>query len=375
MRVYLDWNATAPPLAGVVEAMTAAARDAWANPSSVHADGRAARLPVEAARHAVAALGGVDARDCVLTSGGTEANNLAIRSAFAGQGSASVLVTSRLEHPSVTRVAEALEREQVARVRWLEVLPTGQISLEDLERALGEAAVRLVVLQAVNAETGVIQPVHEAYALTRKAGALLHVDAVQAWGKIEGAPEGDTMSLAAHKFRGPKGIGALLARPGIKVTPVLLGGSQEKGIRPGTVDPIAAAGLAVAARHALEGSARYARLAPLRDGLERELLALDPRASVNGAGAPRAPHVSSVAWPGWQGPEMVAALDLESVSVASGSACSAGTSEPSPVLEAMGGGERATSSVRISMGETTTAAEVEATLDAFRRVVRRGLKA
>jgi cysteine desulfurase len=370
-RVYLDWNATTPPLPEVVEAMATAAREAWGNPSSVHAVGRAARARVEEAREAVARLARCDPRDVVLTSGGTEANNIALRSAFAG-GAGGALITSRLEHPSVARVAEALEREGRARVRWVRVRREGTIDLEDLERALSEGEARLVALQAVNAETGVVQPVREAIAMARRAGAAVHVDAVQAFGRRDDvAEDADTRSLAAHKMRGPKSIGALVTKPGVAVAPVLLGGSQERGVRPGTVDPVAAAGLAAAAHHALESPARWSALGPLRDTLEAGLLRLLPGARVNGASAPRAPHVASVAFPGWAGPELVAALDLEGVAASGGSACSAGTAEPSGVLAAMGDDEAATCTIRFSLGEETTRADVDAALGVAARVLAR----
>jgi cysteine desulfurase len=370
-RVYLDWNATTPPLAAVVEAMGLAAREAWGNPSSVHGYGRAARARVEEGREAVAKLAGCDPRDVVLTSGGTEANNLALRAAFAREGG--VLVTSRLEHPSVARVAEALEREGKARVRWLRVLTLGTIDVEDLARALSEGDVRLVALQSINAETGVVQPVREAIALAHRAGARVHVDTVQSFGRSdEVAAEADTRSLAAHKMRGPKSVGALITRPGLPVPPVLLGGSQERGVRPGTVDPVAAAGLAVAARHASASPARWAALAPLRDALEAGLLRHASAGSrVNGAGAPRAPHVASVAFGGWSSPELVAALDLEGVAASGGSACSAGTAEPSAVLAAMGDLEAATSTIRFSLGEDTTTHDIAFAVDAAARVLRR----
>jgi cysteine desulfurase len=369
-RAYLDWNATAPPLPAVLEAMAAAAREAWANPSSVHAFGRAARARVEDAREAVARLARSDPRDVVLTSGGTEANNLALRSAFAE--TAGVLVTSRLEHPSVARVAEALEAEGKARVRWLRVHAEGTVDLDDLVRALAEGGARLVALQSVNAETGVVQPVREAVALAHRAGAMVHVDAVQSFGRSDDiADDADTRSLAAHKLRGPKSIGALVTRAGLRVAPVLLGGSQERGVRPGTVDPVAAAGLGAAARHALTSPARWRALAPLRDRLEQGLLRLVAGARANGAASPRAPHVTSVAFPGWTGPELVAALDLEGVAASGGSACSAGTAEPSAVLAAMGDLAAATSSVRFSLGEDTTVEDVALALEAAAEVLRR----
>ncbi len=390
-RVYLDWNATTPPLPEVLDAMRDTGTRTWGNPSSIHGDGRAARAVVEDARAAVGALVDADPRDVVLTSGGTEANNLAVRSALAddaaavagggGGGAVPWLFTSRLEHPSVARVAEALEREGRARIRWMRVDEGGAIELADLERSLAEARARgeriaLVTLQAVNHETGVLQPLREAIALAHAAGARVHVDAVQAWGKVDtsAVAAADSASLAAHKLRGPKGIGALVVRAGLRIVPVLLGGAQEKGLRPGTVDPALAAGLGVAARSLSGGSMRYAHIAERRDALEAELLELlsgDRRACVAGDPARRAPHVSLLVWPGWQGAELVAALDLEGVSVSSGAACSAGTVEPSPVLEAMLGLGDAASGIRASLGETTTADDVARAVAAFRRVVER----
>jgi cysteine desulfurase len=363
-RVYLDWNATSPPLDAVIEAMSAAAKETWANPSSVHAFGRAARSVVEDAREAVAALFAVDARDVVLTSGGTESNNLALHAAH-------TLFTSRLEHPSVVRVAEALERGGSARVHWLRVLEGGTIDLADLEAALAAAAPgATVALQAVNGETGVVQPVQDAIVLSRRFGARVHVDAVQAVGKIPNlaALRADTISLAAHKIRGPKGIGALVTSPGLRVEPVLVGGSQERGVRPGTVDVVAARGFAVAAAHVSPD--RHAAIAPRRDRLERGLLEAFDGARVNGA-APRVAHVTNVSVPGWAGPELVAALDVEGVACSSGSACSAGTNEPSPAILAMLGAERAASAVRFSLGETTTDDDVTFALDAITRVAKR----
>jgi cysteine desulfurase len=379
-RVYLDWNSTTPPLARVLDAMRDVGARTWGNPSSIHGDGRAARAVVEDARAAVAELCAADARDVVLTGGGTEANNIAVRSAVGGDGVPWIL-TSRLEHPSVSRVAEALEQEGRARVRWLSALASGVIDLDDLERAIAETLARgepiaLVTVQAVNHETGIIQPVREAVAIAHAAGARVHVDAVQAWGKVDttAISLADSASLAAHKIRGPKGVGALVARAGLRLTPVLLGGAQEKGLRPGTVDPVLAAGLGIAAQHAQGGSVRYARIAPRRDALEQALLAMLPgdiAARVAGDPSRRAPHVSMLVWPGWSGAELVAALDLEGVSVSSGAACSAGTVEPSPVLAAMLGDRDAASGIRCSLGEDTTDDDIARAIEAFRRVTNR----
>jgi cysteine desulfurase len=378
--VYLDWNATTPPRPEVVDAMREAWASAWGNPSSVHGAGRMAKAVVEEAREAVAALAGVSPRDVVLTSGGTEANNLALVRPFGGdgsQGAQGVCVTSRLEHPSVTAVAEWLERRGV-RVVWLDVPSSGRIDPDAIDRALAdaEAGPRLVALQAVNHETGVVQPVAEVARIAQRRGAELHVDAVQAAGRL--APEAwqgaDSIALASHKMRGPKGIGALAVRAGVTVRPLLRGGGQERGLRPGTVDPVAAAGFGMAARLALGGPARYERLAPLRAAMEDGLFALGDRfggrPALNGTAA-RACHVSNLSWPGWAGDELVAALDLEGVYVSAGSACAAGTPEPSRVIAAMLGDGRAKSAVRVSLGEDTTGEIVEAAIAVFERVLAR----
>ncbi len=375
-HVYLDWNATTPPHPAVLDAMRAASGVAWANPASVHGPGRRARAHVEEAREAVAALVGLDARDVVLTSGGTEANNLALALPF-GEGEGPrrrALLVSRIEHPSIVRTAEALGRRGIL-VVWIDPLPSGLVPAaafaEAMQRTLAEADVRLVALQAVNHETGVVQPVAEVAALAHAAGALLHVDAVQAVGRLPpGAWSGaDLVSVAAHKIRGPKGVGALCTRAGLKVRPLLFGGAQERGVRPGTQDPVACAGFAEAARRARgAGPEAYARVAEQRDRLEAALVALG--GLVNGEG-PRAPHVTNLSWPGWRGDELCAALDLEGVAVSSGSACSAGTAEPSPVLTAMTGSARAASAVRVSLGEDTTPEDITSATEAFRRVLRR----
>lgn len=360
--IYLDWNATTPPLAEVIDAMSETARSAWGNPASTHGSGRAARDVVETAREELARLVGGSPRDIIFTSGGTEANNLALLRAPA-------LVTSALEHPSVTRVAETLEAEGKP-VRWLPVPPSGRLEPESVREALvGLPAESVVAVAAVNHETGVVQPVPDISQHVRAAGARLHVDAVQGAGKLpaEHWAGADTFSVAAHKLRGPKGIGALVHRPERAPKPLLLGGSQERGRRPGTVDPVAAAGLRVAAAWASRSLALRGTLSALRDGFEAELVALG--ALVNGAGAPRLGHVTNLSFPGQPGDELVAALDLLGVAVSSGSACSAGTTEPSKVIAAMLGLSRARGAVRVSIGDTTTAAELSRALSAFRRAL------
>ena len=363
-EVYLDWNATAPPLPAVTEAVAAALREAWGNPASVHGTGRRARAAVEDARDALAALLGVDARDVIFTSGGTEANNL-------GLAGACGLATSRLEHPSVVRVAEQLEAAG-APVAWLPVTRGGLLDVDGVTAALEHLPRRsTVAVAAVNHETGVIQPLSEVARCAWNAGARLHVDAVQAVGKVDPAvyAEADSLVVAAHKIRGPKGIGALVWRGGGPPRPVLVGGAQERGLRPGTQDAAACAGFRVAIEHARGGPARYERLAAQRDRLEAALLVRGQR---NGDPDRRAPHVTNVSVDGWLGDELVVALDLEGVRVSSGSACSAGTAEPSPVVTAMVGAERARRAVRISLGETTRPDEIDRVLAALARVLDNG---
>jgi cysteine desulfurase len=233
-----------------------------------------------------------------------------------------------------------------------------------------------VALQAVNHETGVVQPVAEVAEMARQAGAWIHVDAVQAIGRVSvvlGAV--DSWSIASHKLRGPKGIGALGVRRGRTPRPILFGGSQERGVRPGTVDPVAAAGFGAALRRAVSMAERYARVAPLRDGLETYLMASYPGSTIQGRSAPaRAPHVVNWALGGslaTGGPELVAALDLEGISVSSGSACSAGTVEPSPVVVAMAGKDVASRAIRISMGEDTSEADLDRLKEALGRIAAR----
>jgi cysteine desulfurase len=361
--VYLDWNATSPPLPAVIEAMTEAAQRAWGNPASVHGSGRAARDLVESAREEIGRLVQLSPRDVIFTSGGTEANNLALHAAPA-------LVTSVLEHPSVTRLAEALEASGRP-VRWLPVVEEGRLRVEHLAEALeGLPRDAVVAVAAANHETGVIQPIEELAEVAHRLGARLHVDAVQAVGKlpVESLAGADTLAVAAHKIRGPKGIGALIHRPERAPKPLLLGGSQERGRRPGTVDPVAASGFRVAAAWARGALGSRPAIAELRDRLEAALVRLG--AEVNGQAAPRLGHVSNLSFMGRAGDELVAALDLLGVAVSSGSACSAGTTEPSKVITAMRGTERARAAVRISLGDATTAADVDAALAAFARVLR-----
>jgi cysteine desulfurase len=359
--IYLDWNATTPPHPDVLAAMTRAAEEAWGNPSSTHRVGRQARARVEDTREKLAEICAVHARDVLFTSGGTEANNLALASAVG-------LALSRLEHPSITRVAEQLAARGVP-VAWVDVPASGRLEPEAYRRALqGLPRGSVAALMAANHETGVLQPLEAVALVAHGLGATLHVDAVQALGKLP--PESwrfaDSLAVAAHKIRGPKGVGALAFRGPKAPKPVLVGGSQERGLRPGTVDPVAAAGFLVALERADDGPARYAQLSALRDDFERAFTAV---ASVNGEGVARLPHVSNLSFHGVSGDELVAALDLLGVCVSSGSACSAGTTEASVVITAMLGALRARGALRVSLGEDTTLVQIQAAKAAFERAL------
>jgi len=380
VTAYLDWNATSPPHPEVQEAMREALSSAWANPASVHGAGRKARDRVELSREHLAQLLTVESRDVVLTSGGTEANHLALAGAVA-------IVTSRLEHPSVAREAERLQGLGTP-VRFVDVTQSGTVEPDAIDQALAElgrgavaasaggalGAGRLPIVVAVaaaNHETGVIQPLEAIARSVHTHGAWLHVDAVQVLGR--GSPSAlafaDSLSVAAHKFRGPKGIGALAFRNGRRLVARGLGGSQERGLRAGTVDAVACAGLHAALARLERSLDGYRSAEQLRSRLERSLRgqARLPL-TLHGADAPRLPHVSNFGFEGTRGDELVAALDLLGVHVSSGSACAAGTTEPSAVITAMAGLDAARCAVRVSFGEDSGEAELSALLHALERL-------
>ncbi|MGZ3422469.1 MAG: cysteine desulfurase family protein [Polyangiales bacterium] len=379
-RLYFDWNSTTPPLAEAIAAMNGAYESAWGNPSSVHAEGRAARARLEEARVAIAELVGASPADVVLTSGGTEASNIALRSPYVNDEKGAILLAP-IEHASIMAVATRLG-ELGVEVRRAHVLPTGAIDLEDVEKQLARGGVRLVAIQAVNGETGVIQPIAEVAEIARRHGACVHVDAIQGIGRVE-TPKGgwlahaDTVSVASHKIRGPKGIGALVTRAGHPLRPVLRGGSQERGLRPGTQDAALASGFGVAARHARNSVPQYAAVAKLRDRFEAGLEALEVGVAINGKGAARVPHVVHASFRDWSSAELVAAFDLEGLASSGGAACHAGVPEPSATLVAMWREHpaehwRLEGTVRFSLPPWTTESDVDRALAVVKRVVARG---
>jgi cysteine desulfurase len=354
--VYLDHNATTP-VRPEAAAAVAEALGVGGNASSVHRAGRAARLLVERAREQVAALVGAGPADLVFTSGGSEANHLALL----GSGRARVLV-SAVEHDSVLRAAAAAE--------LLPVDGDGVIDLAALDRAVaGDARPAIVSLMLANNETGTLQPVAEAAEIAHRHGALLHCDAVQAAGKIAvdmrrlGA---DYLTLSGHKLGAPQGIGALVVRAEAPLAAIQRGGGQEGGRRAGTENLPGIAGFGAAAERAAAELSRIAGLAAWRDRAERELLAAAPEAVVFGANVARLPNTSCIALPGIPAETQVMALDLAGIMVSAGSACSSGKVRPSHVLRAMGTGEAlAASAIRVSLGWNTAESDVDALLAAW----------
>jgi cysteine desulfurase len=374
--VYLDHNATTPPAPEVVEAVARALADQIGNPSSIHAFGQRAKAALDEARVATAALVGAEPGDVVFTGGGTESDNLAVRGVIEALETTvrRRVVVSAVEHEAVINTAKALGRRGVA-VTTLAVDSDGLVSPDALAAALGPD-VALVSIMTANNETGVIQPVAELSAVAHAHGALVHTDAVQAVGKIPvdvRALGVDLLSLTGHKFRGPKGVGALWIRRGTKLTSPITGGRQERSRRAGTENVPGIVGLGVAACLARTRLAQdAARMGSLRDRLERGILESVPGTVVNGGGAPRVPNTANISFERVEAESLLIALDLEGIAVSTGSACSSGTLEPSHVLRAMGlAPRRVQGSLRFSLGPTTTAEEIERLLEVLPRVVQR----
>lgn len=373
--IYLDHNATTPLDPRVFEAMLPYLREAWGNPSSPYRFGQEARAAVERARNRVAECLGCRPAEVLFTGGGTEADNLALRGVTrALRDRGRHVVTSAIEHPAVLRTCKALEADGV-RVTWAEVSGDGVVDVAAVGRALGSDTVLLSVMHANN-ETGVLQPVAELAELAHARGVPFHVDAVQTAGKLPLRPAAlgaDLLALSAHKFHGPKGVGALFVRSGTPLHPLLTGGEHERGLRAGTENVAGIVGLAEALALAqAEAQAEAARVGALRDRLERAILAAVPGARVHGAGAPRVPNTTNLALPGVDGESVVVGLDLHGVCVSTGSACSTGDPAPSHVLTAMGVPPReAQSSVRFSLGRDTRPEDIDTVVRALAEVVAR----
>jgi cysteine desulfurase len=363
-RIYLDHNATTPPHPAVIERMAAALRDDFGNPSSVHHYGQAAKASLDEARSAVAALIGGDPSEVVFTSGGTESDNFAIRGvaeALEVTGRRHLIATA-IEHEAVLNTLKALARRGWT-TTLLPVDQTGIVSPAALAAALTDQTALVSVMHANN-EIGTIQPIAELARIAKARGAVFHTDAVQSIGKIPVDAKAlgvDLLSLSAHKFYGPKGVGALWVRRGLRLQAPITGGKQERSRRAGTENVAGIVGLGVAAQIARAKMAEEAgRLAPLRDRLEEGVLRAVTGTAINGARSPRVANTTNISFERVEAESLLIALDLAGVAVSTGSACSSGTLEPSHVLKAMGfPAHRTQNSIRFSLGAANTEADVD----------------
>ncbi|AFL89768.1 cysteine desulfurase family protein [Terriglobus roseus DSM 18391] len=360
-RIYMDANATTPVLPEVVAAMQPFWADRFGNASAVHGHGRGARGAIDAAREQVAALIGGKASEITFTSGGTESDNLAL---FGQLQPDDHLIISAIEHDAVLHAADALETTGI-RVSRIACDANGVVDPAAISAALRENT-KLVSVMLANNETGAIQPLREIAEITHAAGALLHTDAVQAGGKLSvdvQALRCDLLSLSAHKMHGPQGVGALWMRSGLKLRPMMHGGSHERQRRAGTenVPGIVGFGAAAAITRSWLAENGAHRLAELRDRLESSLLERIENVAVNSGNVDRLPNTASLRFAGVNAEELVIALDLQGLAISGGSACQSGAIEPSHVLRAMGMNEHdARSSVRFSLSRLTTEDEVDA---------------
>jgi cysteine desulfurase len=373
VRIYLDYNATSPVAPEVVDAVARAMREDFGNPSSVHSYGQRAKGALDRARSEVAGLIGADPTEVVFTSGGTEADNFAIRGvydALAASGRRRI-VTTGIEHEAVLNTVKALS------LRGAEVItvPAGRDGLVDpaafTDHINSETA--LVSVMLANNEVGTIQPLADIAVFCKAHGAVFHTDAVQAAGKIPVAVRSlgiDLLSMSAHKFSGPKGVGAIWIRRGVRLVSQATGGRQERSRRGGTENVPGIVGMGVAAALAQQALSRAGDIAALRDRLEAAILGSVPGTVVNGAADRRVPNTSNISFDGIEAESLLIALDLEGVAVSTGSACSSGTLEPSHVLKAMGLPQAfARNSLRFSLGASTTVEEIDFVAGALPRLV------
>ena len=373
-RYYFDHNATTPVSPAVLAAMVPCLGEVYGNASSIHHFGQMAKQQLEQARRQAATLIHCGPQEIVFVSGGTEADNLALLGAVRAFNKRDKhVVTTAIEHPAVLNTCAQLEREGVA-VTYVPAGIDGVVEVDEVRRAVRSSTVLVSVMHANN-ELGTVQPIAEISRITRAAGVALHVDGVQALGKLPVdvyALGVDLYSMSGHKIYAPKGVGALFVRKGALIGSILFGGHHERDRRPGTENVPGA----VAFGHAAEcaGSdldAESARLAALRDRLEQGILARIDSAGVNGALANRTPNTTNIYFEGIEGEALVIALDLRGFAVSSGAACSSGAVEPSHVLLAIGlPPERARASIRFSLGRTNTAEQVDALIDAVAESVK-----
>ncbi len=372
-RIYLDYAATTPVAPPVLQEMLPFFTEQYGNPSSIHGTGREARKALEAARKRVAALVGAEAREVFFTSGGTESDNQALKgTAFANRDRGGKILISAVEHHAVLDTSLWL-RKQGFEVTILPVDGQGMLSPDTVREHLTGDTVLISVMTANN-EIGTIQPIAEIGQLAREAGVLFHTDAVQAAGSLPlvfGKLPVDLLSMSSHKLYGPKGIGALVIRGGSRMDPLMHGGAQERGRRAGTENTAAAVGFGKAAEMATEDPEENSgRIAALRDRLIEGVLAQVPGAILNGHPRLRLPNNCHFSFPGIEGEALLLRLDLAGIAASAGSACTAGSLEPSHVLSAIGQSrELANGSLRLTLGRGTTEAEIDTVLRLLPEIV------
>jgi cysteine desulfurase len=369
--IYLDYNATTPLCEPARDAMLPYLGKHFGNPSSVHVAGREARAAVDNARDKLASLLHVKPHELIFTSGGTESCNLAVLGLAEGKHRGHV-ISNKAEHHAVLNAFEHLEQKG-SEVTWLKISGNGTVDLDHLERAI-RSETRLVSIMTANNETGVVQPLREISEICRKHNVLLHSDMVQSFGKLEvDLSLVDAGSFAAHKFYGPKGVGLLFLRSGLSIAPIMFGGAHENERRPGTENVAAIAGMAAAGEWTLSKyHHEQERERKLRDRLGERITQLFPSVRQNGETATRLANTLNVSFFGIDSETMLMALDLEGVCASSGSACMVGSVVASHVLTAMGMPiERASSAIRFSLGNWSTAQDIEAAADAVSRIMER----
>jgi len=376
MSIYLDYNATTPMRPEVLDAMKPYFDSRFGNASSTHSRGREAKRALEEAREAIAsALGAREKESIVFVSGGTEADNLAVKgAAWAARERGRHIVTSAVEHRAVISACQALE-QQGFEITYLPVDAEGLIDPEMAKASL-RADTTVISLMYANNETGVIFPIPEIGQRAREHGIIFHTDAVQTFGRLPVNVETqgiDLLTLSGHKIYGPKGIGVLYVRPGTRIVPQMHGGEQEQGVRAGTANVAAAVGMACAVKITLESmQAEYDRLRTLRDRLETGILGRITGTRRNGDRDRRLPNTSNISFRGVREDSLMVALDLEGVEVSAGAACASGAPESSYVLQAMGRRPEADGGgIRFSLGAATTKAEVDRVIDLLPGVVER----
>jgi len=374
-RIYLDNNATTRVLPEVADAMAPYFTEFYGNASSLHSFGREARKAVEDARDKVASLISASPEEIFFTGSGTEADNQAVRGILeANKKRGNHVISSTIEHPAVLEVCNYIEKEG-AKVTRIRVNPNGIVRLEEIEKAFTDKTV-LVSIMLANNEVGSIQPIVEISKLAKKRGVLVHTDAVQAVGKISvsvGELGVDALSISAHKIHGPKGVGALYVRKGVKIAPLLYGGGHERGRRPGTENVAGIAGMGKACEIARRELADYGRrVSVLRDRLEQKILETVQFTYVNGDRERRVPNTTNISFEYVEGEGIVLSLDLKGIAVSTGSACATGKLEPSHVLIEMGlSPALAQGAIRFSLGYEITEEQIDYTAGSVVEVVDR----